>query len=401
MDHVLWCNKHDLLLPDIRRGEGCYLYDAQGRSYLDLESGVWCTPLGHSHRLINEAMKAQADTLIHSGYCYSHNVVEQASKALLDILGLDDGKCVFLSSGSEAVEFGVQVLRKISGKPRLLTLADSFLGSYGSAGKKTSDEWYLFDWSRCPACDHRDACNPACQYLTDIPYEQMGGFVFEPGSASGLVRFPPQSLIRNIVNRIRTENGLIQINEITTGIGRSGKWFGFQHYDLHPDIVSMGKGLGNGFPVSAIAMSAAVIDDLGKKSFYYFQSHQSDPLGCAVAGEVIRVLKEESLIEKGRHAGDYLISRLLELKRKYPFIRDVRGRGLMIALEFHDRMSDGMVQELARQCIREGFILAKRPGFNVLRIDPPLIIQKQDLDPFLDTLDRLLSQLESSGPGIF
>jgi acetylornithine aminotransferase len=402
MDHVFWCNKHDLLLPDIVRGAGCYLYDRGGRKYLDLESGVWCTPLGHSHRDISRVIETQAKRLIHSGYCYSHAVVEEASKALLDASGLVGGQCVFLSSGSEAVEFGVQVMRKITEKPLLFALADSFLGSYGSAGRKPADEWFLFDWTRCRACGHSDACDPACPHLSEIPFEKIGGFVFEPGSASGLVRFPPGSMIRNVVENVRRRGGLLQINEITTGMGRSGAWFGFQHYGLGPDIVSLGKGLGNGYPVSAIAMSADVIDALKRGGFYYFQSHQGDPLGCAVAGEVVRVLNETDLVEKGRRAGAYLLEGLLKLKDKYAVIREVRGKGLMIAVEFRENLTDADVLKIAQRCIREGYILAKRPGLKVFRIDPPLIIDQDDMDLFLTGFDRILSGMagpETMPPG--
>ena len=122
--------------------------------------------------------------------------------------------------------------------------------------------------------------------------------MFEPGSSSGHVRFPPKAFIQNIVKFIRQHDGFIQINEITTGLGRTGKWFGFQHYDIKPDIVSMGKGLGNGYPVSAIAMTPDIIAKLSEMGFYYFQSHQNDPLGCAAAKAVIATLQKENSIEK-------------------------------------------------------------------------------------------------------
>ena len=169
MDHLLWCNRHPLVLPDIVKGEGCYLYDPQGRKYLDLESGIWCLPLGHCHPQVNEAIRDQANIIAHSGYCYANPVMEQASKAVLDILDLPDGKCVFLSSGSEAVEFGIQALRKITGRPLILTLSDSFLGSYGSAGSKRKDEWHLFDWQECMVCNSSEDCDPKCRYFEQIP----------------------------------------------------------------------------------------------------------------------------------------------------------------------------------------------------------------------------------------
>jgi acetylornithine aminotransferase len=393
MDHVLWCNRHPLVLPDIVKGEGCYLYDSQGRKYLDLESGIWCLPLGHCHPQINAAIGAQAGILTHSGYCYANSVMEQASSAVLNISNMPEGKCVFLSSGSEAVEFGVQALRKITTKPLILTLSDSFLGSYGSAGSKRKDEWYLFDWRECSICDSSDACDPECRYFSQIPFDRIGGFVFEPGSSSGLVRFPPKSFIQNVVKFIRQHEGFIQINEITTGLGRTGKWFGFQHYGIKPDIVSMGKGLGNGYPVSAIAMTPEIIEHLSKMSFYYYQSHQNDPLGCAVATAVINILQDEKIIEKSNSAAEYLFNGLQQLEKKYSNIQEIRGRGLMFAIEFADTLADDLLSDLYVQCIQRGFILAKRPGLNVFRIDPPLIIQKEDIDHFLETLDQLLADI--------
>ncbi len=393
MDHVLWCNRHPLVLPDIVKGEGCYLYDLQGRKYLDLESGIWCLPLGHCHPQINDAILAQAGILAHSGYCYANPIMEQASSTVLDILNMPDGKCVFLSSGSEAVEFGVQALQKITDKPLILTLSDSFLGSYGSAGNKRKDEWYLFDWQECSICNSSEKCNPECRYFSEIPFSRIGGFVFEPGSSSGLVRFPPKSFIQNIVKFIRQHDGFIQINEITTGLGRTGKWFGFQHYDINPDIASMGKGLGNGYPVSAIAMTPEIIEHLSNKSFYYYQSHQNDPLGCAVAKAVIEILHEEKIIEKSKAVADYFLNELQQLKQKYSIIQEIRGRGLMFAIEFEDTLADDLLSDLYVQCIQRGFILAKRPGLNVFRLDPPLIIQKEDIDQFLETFDQLLDEL--------
>jgi acetylornithine/N-succinyldiaminopimelate aminotransferase len=196
-----------------------------------------------------------------------------------------------------------------------------------------------------------------------------------------------------VVKFIRQHEGFIQINEITTGLGRTGKWFGFQHYGIEPDIVSMGKGLGNGYPVSAIAMTPEIIEHLSKMSFYYYQSHQNDPLGCAVATAVINILQDEKIIEKSNSAAEYLFNGLQQLEKKYSNIQEIRGRGLMFAIEFADTLADDLLSDLYVQCIQRGFILAKRPGLNVFRIDPPLIIQKEDIDHFLETLDQLLADI--------
>jgi len=390
MDHIFWCIGHRLILPNIVRGEGCFLYDSQGHKYLDLESGVWCTPLGHSHPQVNQALKVQIDRITHTGFCYAAPALESTAQKVLDLIGLSDGKCIFLSSGSEAVEFGVQTLRAVSGKPLLLTLADSFLGSYGSAGKKNKDEWFLFDWTPCTECPQALGCDPNCDHLSTIPFDQVGGFVFEPGSASGLVRFPPRALIHRLTDRVRQQGGIVHINEVTTGFGRTGKWFGFQHYGIGPDIVSLGKGLGNGYPVSAIAMSFKIADCLNRRPFHYSQSHQNDPLGCAAAEAVISALQKDNLVEKSAQAGSYLLDQLRQLKKAHAVVADIRGRGMMIAIEFNPGVENDAIRTLHEKLIQNGYIVAKRPGLNVLRLDPPLIITKESIDAFLTCFNQLL-----------
>ena len=147
MDHILRC--HDLVPMNLVRGENACLYDDRGRRYVDFESGCWSTALGHGHSRINAVMKAQIDQVIHLGTRYPNALAEAAAIDVLEIVGIRDGRCVFLSSGSEAVELGVQIARRISGKPLLLTFASSYLAAYGSAGRKDGAEWLLFDWTLC------------------------------------------------------------------------------------------------------------------------------------------------------------------------------------------------------------------------------------------------------------
>ncbi len=140
MKNILWCTGHSLKVPDVVKAEGCLIYDSEGNCYMDLESGVWVVPLGHNHPAVNHAIIDQLSKVTHCGYYNSSRVVDEAARAVLDITGLDNGKCIFLCSGSEAVECGIQAIHKISGKTRLLCLHDSFLGSYGSASKKQREE---------------------------------------------------------------------------------------------------------------------------------------------------------------------------------------------------------------------------------------------------------------------
>jgi len=393
MKNILWSIGHDLKLKNITHAKGCFVYDADGKSYLDMESGVWCTPLGHCRPEIHHALVNQMEDILHTGYCYAHPVIQEAAEAVLDLIDFQDGKCLFLTSGSEAVEVGVKAIKKISSKPFLFTFTDAFLGSLGSSAAKPTDEWVLFDWSKCSTCPSKETCDLNCPHFLSIPFEKISGFVFEPGSSSGMVRFPPGALISSIVSRIHKDGGFVQINEITTGMGRTGKWFGYMHYGIRPDIVSMGKGLGNGYPVSAVAFNKKTVCKMEENDFYHSQSHQNDPLGCAAAKAVIQTIKKEGLLENCILSGSYLMEKLMGLKNQYAAIKEIRGRGLIMAMEFTESTTHDAVVSIYEKLLKKGFIIAKRPKLKVFRIDPPLIIEKSMTDDFVKAMDDLLSEL--------
>ncbi len=387
----IWYPGHELLLKDIVRAENCYLYDSQERRYTDLESGVWCTALGHGNPRILRAIAEQSARIAHTGFGYSSEVVEEAAREILSLLGFQDGKCVFLCSGSEAVEYGVRVAQTMASRPLLMTMADSYFGAYGSASRKQEDEWFCFDWTACAACSDSHECNEQCEHWTAIPYHSIGGFLFEPGSSAGLVRFPPEKLIRNIVAAVKQNDGLVLVNEVTTGVGRTGAWFGYQHYGIAPDIVALGKGIGNGYPVSVTAFAPGVIDRLGGRPVKYAQSHQNDPLGAAVVREVVRIIQEDGLIERGREMAAILVSGLDGIKARTDKIREIRARGLMAALELRDDPETSFTIRTHRELVARGYLLGRRPGVSVLRLDPSLTISRQDIEGFLEMLEDVLA----------
>jgi len=385
MGHILMC--HEIVKTDFVQGRNCSLVDAGGKGYIDLESGIWATALGHNHPRINRAIREQLKMISHLGTRYPNQLVEETAQDVLDITGIGDGKCTFLSSGSEAVEFGVQAIQRITGKPLLLTFQNSYLAAYGSAGRKDSQAWVLFDWS---ICTHTEPCH--C--LEKIPFERIGGFVFEPGgSGIGFVRFPPGKIVREIAQRVRETGGMLMANEITTGMGRTGKWFGFQHYDFQPDIVSLGKGLGNGYPVSAVAMKAKVAERLENSGFHFAQSHQNDPLGCAVAREVIRVFHARDWVGRGNTLGKYFLKGLQRLEKKYDLIKEARGRGMLLGLELRPQ-EQLSAQAAYRALLEKGFLVGYYPAGNLLRFDPALTVKKGDITRFLGTLEALLETTE-------
>ncbi len=390
MDHVLDCSGYEIVKTDIVRAQGAYLFDAVGDRYVDFESGVWCTALGHNHPVVRDATLAQLGRVSHLGYRVESALAEDAAVTVLSTLPLSDGKCLFLASGSEAVELAVQIARGLTEKPFLLSLSDSYLAAYGSAAKRDLSEWYLFDWRECVGCADADECSAECPRVRAVPFDRIGGFVLEPGNAGGTVHLPPSGLIRTLSCRVREHGGLIVVDEVTTGLGRTGLWYGFEHYGISPDLVALGKGLGNGYPVSCVAMTRAIGARLERERFHYAQSHQDDPLGCVIAKTVIDTLRRKSLIERGARMGKVLLDGLRSVARSHTAVTDVRGRGLMVVLEVDGTGKKDVVTPLFRRLLDRGFLVGCKPAASLLRFYPPLVISEDDINGLLNAIAEVL-----------
>jgi len=382
MEHVYSCTGHELKIPHIVDSQGVYLFDDKGKRFMDLESGVWCISIGHKNDRINRAITKQIGSLMHAGFCYSNQVLEESSKSILHITNFINGKCVFLCSGSEAIEISRQISKHLSGKKVSMTLHDSYLGAYASVTDRTKG-WYIFNWEQCRTCRKNDNCDPHCKAFQDMP-EDISDFVFEPGSSSGFVRFPPKALIQNIVKIIQKNNGKIIANEVTTGVGRTGKWFGYQHYDIKPDLIAIGKGIGNGYPVSVAAINEATVGELEMEPFKYAQSHQNDPLGAAIVQEVIREIENNELITKAGQKGSVFLPQLESLVDN-EIVLDVRGRGMMFAMDLANK---DIADEIYSDLINQGYIVGNRG--TSFRIDPPLILTETEFDGFIDAFKTII-----------
>lgn len=325
---------------------------------------------------------------MHAGYCYSNDIAEEAAEAVLSITGFTDGQCVFLCSGSESIELARQIAKHITGKQRSMTLHDSYLGSYSSV-KDRSRQWYVFNWEACAACNRKEECRRDCQALEDIP-DDIAEFIFEPGSSSGFVRFPPKALIQNIVAIVRENGGKIICNEVTTGIGRTGLWFGHQHYVVVPDMIAMGKGIGNGYPVSATAINGKTLEELTSNPFRYMQSHQNDPLGASIVKEVINIIKDEDLISKAKSKGSRFLALLQDLADG-DTITEVRGRGLMYGIDVRDTATGN---EFYQKLLAKGYIVCNRDA--LFRVDPPLTIEDGEFNNFVADFQKIIAENQAA-----
>jgi acetylornithine aminotransferase len=384
LDHIFQC--HEIEKTDFIRAESNILFDKAGNLYLDFEAGCWSTVLGHNHPRITHAIQDQLEQVMHLNHRCSNHLSEQASISILEKLDISDGKCTFLCSGSEAVSLALKISRLITGRKRFLTLSNTYLAAYGEGSEQEEHNWYIFDWAPCTECGLEN-CNITCDHIRQIPFKELAGIVFEPGSASGSVQFPPRPLINKLARITKLSGGTVFVNEVTTGIGKTGKWFGFQHYDIAPDIVSVGKGLGNGYPVSAVALSPAAWQPVLEKEFRFAQSHTNDPLGCAVAREVLKVIEEEGLVKQCQETGMYFLDQLNTLQRNHSIIQSVRGRGLMLAMELGNELN---CESLFKRLLEKQILVGHQPAFNVLRFFPSLTIRKRDIDHLVSTLDALL-----------
>ncbi|MFB6320445.1 aspartate aminotransferase family protein [Saccharicrinis sp. FJH54] len=360
----------------IVKSDDCSLYDSDGKVYIDFESGVWCANIGHSNTQIIKRVTEQINTSIHHGYQFRNQYAEDLSVKLQQLIGFENGASVFLSSGSEAVNLSITLARYFTGKNKILKIDNSYLSAFGP-GQISDENDVLVNIT----FDDTGS-------IETIDFNDIAAFVMETGGASaGMVRFPSEDFIHQLTEACRRHNCLIIAEEVTTGMGRTGKWFGFQHYRVIPDILVTGKALGNGFPISSVTLNARLADQFGLHPFRYAQSHQNDPLGCSIALEVIKVIGEQKLIDKARTTGGYFRSKLENLRRRFPEkIKDIRARGLMLAIEFTELVNG---EWISQQLFENGLVTGFKQ--NTLRFLPPLTIQHKDIDQLTDKLDDLLA----------
>lgn len=374
--HLLAC--HPTTNKTIVKALGTRLFDRTGKSYVDFEAGSWAVPLGHSHRRITEKLRKEAGELVHLHYSLANLHSERLAEILLNLLKMNNGKGIFLSSGSEAVLLAIRLATfGCKGKNDILTFSTSYLSAYNI---RRQEGWIYLDYSSCLNC--RNECCDNCPLVNEINFQKIGLFIFEPVSGSS-VTSPPQKLVTYIANEMNKRGGVIIVNEVTTGLGRTGKWFGYEHFGITPSIVVLGKGLGNGYPISGVLISDTVSRAIEAANFVYVQSHQNDPLGCAVATEVITILKDEMLIERAEKVGLFFQGELEKLEG----IKSIRRRGLMIAVEL---IGVTKCEHIASNLLDKGYFVGTTPSLNLLRFYPPLTISEQEILGLCHSLNETL-----------
>lgn len=437
--YVFYRNLH-YSYPLINSGRGEYLYDVEGKKYLDASGGAAVVNIGHGVKEIAEAMSSQAKIVGYlNGMQFSHFPVEALAEEISKFLPFPEGKLFFLSSGAVAVEASIKLARQYwvargnKSKTHIISRKPSYHGNTLLALSLSAREHYkeifqsmmLRENSKIPSpycyrCfwqEEYPSCQLKCAYelekeILKLGKEHVSAFLTEVigGSSAGAAVPPPEyfKVIRKICDKYEI---LLIVDEVMTGIGRTGKWLACHHFNLAPDVIIMGKGLTGGyFPLSALAVKRNIVDSISKKgrNFLHFQTYSHHPVGCAAGLATLNYIKSNKLIEKSSEMGEELLRELLPLL-DHPHVGDIRGKGLLLGIEFV-REKKGKkpfprkkkyVEHFLSRAMSKGLILWPNTGNadgvngDLILIAPPFIITQKEISKIFNILREILSEMKN------
>ena len=366
----------------IVRGEGCYLYDAEGNKILDMFPGWAVSGLGHCHPKVVAALRKQAGELLHIDNTFYSEPQGQLAKLLSE--RAFGGKCFFCNSGAEANEAAMKLARLYTAKEKykFITAEGSFHGRTFATVTATAQPKY------------HEGFLPLLPGFVYIPFndvaalesafsDEVAAVMVEPIQGEGGINVATEDFLQAI-RRLCDENGAVMIlDEVQTGIGRTGKWFAYQHFDVEPDIITMAKALGGGVAIGAMMAKpelAAVLTP-GKHA----STFGGNCIACAAGIAVIEAIEEDNLLQNAAELGQYTKDKLLQLKQKHSIIDSVRGIGMMIGVQL-----TGPGAAIVDKCLEQGLRINCTHD-TVLRFMPPMIATKEQIDQAIEILDGVLS----------
>lgn len=368
------------------KGSGARVWDAEGKEYLDFVSGLAVCNLGHSHPAVTKAIRDQAETLIHVSNLY--HIPPQAELAELLVENSFADKVFFCNSGAEANEAAIKLARRFSfdkhgdGRHEIITMKSSFHGRTMATISATGQEKFSHGFEPLlPGFKHVPFDD--IKALEDAIDEKTCAVMLEPIQGEGGVNVPSEGYLKSVRELCDQKGVLLILDEVQVGMGRTGKLFAYEHSGIEPDIISLAKGIAGGVPMGAMMAKDAVM-----KSFVpgtHASTFGGNPLASAAGVATIRTITEDGVLENCRDMEMLLKDELEKLQSKYPFITDVRGRGLIYGMEL-DFEGGGLVKD----ALEKGLLLNCAAG-TVLRFLPPLTITKGEITEMINILDGLLA----------
>lgn len=357
----------------IKSGKGSLVYDVEGREYIDCVAGIAVNNIGHCHERLVDAIKKQAEELIHVSNLYYTEPQAELARELVNITGMD--RVFFCNSGTEAVEAAMKLARVTTKKTDFLAVEHSFHGRTMGALSLTYKDMYRSPFKPLVQEGKFVPFNDA-QAISDAITPNTAAVIVEPIQGEGGINVPSDGYLKE-VRKICDENGALLIfDEVQTGFGRTGAWFCKEHFGVEPDIMTMAKAIGGGFPMGAIAAREGISFGRGEHAATF----GGNPLACAAALASIGVIREEDLVRRSKDMGEYFCKELRRLSTEG--LIEVRGKGLMIGVQF-----DRKCAELVEHGRKNG-VLLNCTSENILRIAPPLNITKEQVDKVVSVLEQ-------------
>jgi len=372
---------------NISHGNGVWLYSDDGTAYLDFLAGIAVNALGYNHPLIKEAILQQIEKNLHLSNFFVQDIHVKLAKKLIDLTPFS--KVFFSNSGTEAIEGLLKLAKKWGneyGKSKIISFSGSFHGRTLGAVSITGQEKYQKNMRPLIPNVEIVPCNDITAFENAID-DQTCAVFFEGISGEGGIREISQEMQIALKAGREKHNYLIIADEIQTGIGRTGVFYNYEHYDFIPDAIATAKGMGGGLPLGAFLVSdkLASVFDIGEHGTTY----GGNPLACATGFATVDFVSNKQFLQEIENKGNYFKSSLDKLHLKYPkIIKEVRGRGLMLGVEVFNSASD--IMDLA---IKEHLIFNVAGAGTVLRFVPPLIIENKHIDKALNILDSVFSKL--------
>lgn len=422
----------------LHHGNMQWLWDIDGRRYLDLFAGIVTVSVGHCHPKVVEAANHQMKNLWHTSNIYMYPSILEYAEKLKSTLPAPLTNCFFVNSGSEANDLALLMARLYTGKFEIVSLQNAYHGASPMLmGVTAQSSWryntptgfgclqtmlpdpYRGPWggNRCRdspvqttrGCD----CSPgecqACNQYVDRLKETAlysgakqglaGIFIESIQGVGGAVQFP-RNFVKESFEFIRSVGGVCISDEVQTGFGRTGTHFwGFEGHGVTPDIVTMAKGMGNGFPMAAVVTTPEIAKTLSQA--LYFNTYSGNPVAGAIGSAVLEVIEEEKMQENSHNLGTYFLKNLAQLRDKSTIVGDVRGKGLMIGVEMvsdkrkRSPLDGPKMMQIIDGCKERGLLIGRGGIFgSVLRIKPPMCITKEDVDFALSVLEEVLQKTE-------
>jgi len=397
------------------RAHGIYVEASDGKSYMDLASGLAACNVGHCHQMVVEAAEAQLKDLIHAGCIFHYESILNLAEKLAEITPPGIKSFFFSNSGAEAVEGAIKLARFTTGRQGIISFQGGFHGrTFGAMTLTTSSARYRKGYRpllpgvyhapypycyRCPMGASKDSCSMQCfDFLKtilarEITADEVACMIIEPVlGEGGYCPAPPEFLHK--LRELCTEHGILLIfDEVQSGFGRTGKWFASDVYGVRPDILTMAKGIASGFPLSAVGASKEIMKNWPAGA--HGTTFGGNPVACAASLATIKVIESEVLLKNAAALGEFAIEKLKKIALTHASIGDVRGLGLMVGVEFIKK--DGSpdkegLQRVMTRCLDKGLIIIDcGVDKNVARLIPPLNITREELlraiDIFKEALD--------------